>query len=108
MIMNNIRLKRKIMWRIKSVYILNQILSPINLKLFSILILLYIGGKLVFVAEIFNNMPVFSDFGGVIHFSYSAFVHTELIVQFVCLLGFSMIIWFFRDLLSRFIFLKQE
>ena len=96
------------MWRIKSIYILNQILSPINLKLFSILILLNTGGKLVFVAEIFKNMPGFSDFSGVIHFSYNAFLHTELIVQFVCLLGLSMTIWVFRDLLSRFIYLKQE
>ena len=105
--MTHSQIKRKIMWRIKSIYVLNQIFTPINLKLLGILILLQIGGKLVFVSQVFRNMPVLSDVGGIFRFSYTTLANTEFAVQITLFAGVAMSIWFCVDVMNKFGLLTQ-
>lgn len=38
-------------------------------------------GKLVFVAQVWRNMPAIQDIGAVLTFVVAAFVHTDFVVQ---------------------------
>lgn len=79
--MTNSELKKKIMRRVYTRYVMRQLLSSLALKAY-IFVLLFAGvAALVSVSNVFKNMPQLSDVGGVLYFSLAAFLNTEMLVQ---------------------------
>lgn len=79
--MTSSKLKKKIMRRVYTLYVMRQLLSPLALKVYTLVFLFAGTATLVSVSNVFKNMPQLSDVGGILYFSFSAFLNTEVLVQ---------------------------
>lgn len=54
-------------------------------------------GREVWVARFFENMPSLADAGAVLRFVFSAFIHTEFVVQALTVLVLAASLWLVSD-----------
>ena len=95
----NQQLKRRVMARIYAIYVLRQTTSPFCLKTITLGSAVASGLFWFSWVQVFQNM--FSAVDGLtafLHYSWSAFLHTELPVQFIVILSFGIILWLIRDI----------
>ncbi len=82
------------MQRIRTIHALRTSATGIGISVLTLIAALYVIGREVWVARVFQNMPSSTDIPGVIRFGLSAFSHTHFIVQILILLVFVAIFWF--------------
>ncbi|OHA24465.1 MAG: hypothetical protein A3D52_01130 [Candidatus Taylorbacteria bacterium RIFCSPHIGHO2_02_FULL_44_36] len=95
------QLKRRVMARIYAIYVLRQTTSPFCLKTITLGVAVTSGLFWLSLDHIFINM--FSTVDGLtplLNFSWSAFLNTELPVQFIVVLSSGIILWLAWDILS--------
>ncbi|OHB17958.1 MAG: hypothetical protein A2749_03020 [Parcubacteria group bacterium RIFCSPHIGHO2_01_FULL_45_26] len=97
----NNEIKSKVMRRVYIVSYIRRALSPMALKLYAVVFLLWGIGRQVFVAKVIENAPSFSSPLADLHFFTNAFLGTEFLVQ-ILVLGCAMaVLCFATDLVFR-------
>jgi len=94
----NEQLKRKIMRRIYFMFAVRKALSPVALKLYAFIALLWFGVSQVSMGNIIANMPQVTNVSAFYDFYTSALVNTEFAVQMI-LAGIAFfIVWMIWDM----------
>jgi len=97
----NIELKNKIMRRVRRVYYLQQILSPLLLKVYG-LVIMFIGAvSLVSLKNVVVNLSNVETFGQFYSFMSAAFFNTELVVQALVLIILLLVALMIRDIIKN-------
>ena len=94
------QLKKRVMARIYAIYVWRQTTSPFCLKTLTFGTILALGLFWFSLDQVFLNM--FSAVDGLtpfLNYSWSAFLNTELQVQFIVVLSSSIILWLVWDIL---------
>lgn len=74
---------QKTMRRIYAVWIARMLVSPIFLKLYAIVVIIFGMAQYVSFRSVFENFPAWNDFGAQFIFARSAFFHTEILTLFL-------------------------
>jgi len=93
------RIKRNVMKRVHMIHAVRPLTSVTALSVALLGVSLYAIGRTVFVAQIFRNMPAVQDVPAVLRFFFSAFLHTEFLVQALTLVVLASALWMVRDAL---------
>ena len=80
------KIKQNVMRRVHTVHALQPFVSSTALAAVVMLVSVYELGKLVFVAQVFRNMPAIQDVPALVEFFVSAYLNTDLAVQLCTLL----------------------
>lgn len=99
-------LRAKIMRRVRGVYVLRRVFALAIPQLVLLAIGAGLTARFVWVSQVFANMPSIFDIGGAVRFFFSAFTHTELIVQCAVLLMAIGFAWLLARLVSEVRMLK--
>jgi hypothetical protein len=99
--MQNDQLKKNIMRRIYTVYILKSVAQPLILELLMIAALIAMAGLFVSLKHIFMNMYGLNGIQEISQFFVSAFVHTTTIVKLIIIGGSVAGILFIWDSVRR-------
>lgn len=92
------KIKQNVMRRVHTVHTLRPLLSGGVLGTVVLAGSLFLIGRLVFVAQVFRNMPSLADATAVARFLLEAFVHTDFVVQALTLLVVLSLAWIARDI----------
>lgn len=95
--MNNSPLHRTVLRRVRTAYYLNMLLSGTTLAAALLLSSLYLIGREVWVAKVFENMPSITEVAALVTFFVRAFLTTDFIVQALIMLALSAGIVFARS-----------
>jgi hypothetical protein len=79
--MGTLQLHRRIMRRVRYIYLLRKVFNPVALRAYSCAVLVLITATLVSMSNIFANVPAVTDMNAFYGYVSYAFMHTELIVQ---------------------------
>jgi len=96
--MTNEQLKGRILRRVKRVYYLQQILSPLLIKVYGFAVLFVGAASLVSLQNIVANMEGINTFSQFYSFMSAAFLHTELVVQVIALAAALLLILMMKDI----------
>ncbi|MFA6273304.1 MAG: hypothetical protein WC673_02335 [Candidatus Paceibacterota bacterium] len=92
------QLKKRVMARVYAIYVLRQTTSSLCLKTLGLGTGLALGMVWFSWEQIFENMAGSVDgFLPLINYSWSAFLNTELPVQFIVIAGIGMVLWIVWD-----------
>lgn len=83
--MENTNIKNVVMRRVRTMHALRPLLGAGGFSLAVSVVSLFLIGRLVFVAQVFRNMPSLADIQGVATFFVSALLHTDTLVQLLVL-----------------------
>jgi len=98
---SNQYLKSRVMTRIYVIYVLRQITSPRCLKTMTLGATLALGTIWFSFDQVFINMfSAVDGFSPLLNFSWSAFINTELPVQFIVVLSSGITLWLVRDIFT--------
>lgn len=95
--MNSSSLHSTVMRRVRIAYYLNILLSGTTLAGALLLSSLYLIGREVWVAKVFENMPSITEAAALVTFFVRAFMTTDFIVQALVMLALSAGIVFARS-----------
>jgi hypothetical protein len=97
--MEDIELKKKIMKRVYTIFILRKIFRPVMYRLY--LFAAFLGGivSLVSISNVLTNMPA-DSFAELYSFALYAFAHTELLVQALTLGLLATTLWWISALVQ--------
>lgn len=88
-----------VMRRVHAIHAVRPLLSGTMLGAVIALVSLYLIGRKVWVARVFENMPNPVHFAALLRFFEAAFLNTTAIVQILCVLTVFGFVWLVRDLL---------
>jgi len=91
--MTNVNLTKRIMRRVYFVYLLRQLFSPLLVKLYIILALLWQASRYVSWSNVFENMSGKLELSNLYTFTSSAFINTEATVQLTSTAVVVLIAW---------------
>ena len=94
-------LRKRIMRRVYTVWVLKKLTSPIAMKLLILAGIMKQSFSLVSVSNVIKNSPSFLDPVASSTFVTRAFLHTELSVQFLTLATLALLLWFIRDAIFK-------
>ena len=92
------KIKKNVMRRVHTIRTVRPITSGVVLASVFFIVSLYAIGKVVFVAQVYRNMPAVQDIGAVLMFMVNAFLHTEFLVQALSLTVLLTAAWMLRDI----------
>lgn len=92
------KIKQRVMRRVRIMHTLRPLTSPMALAALVLLVSLYELGRLVFVAQVFRNMPAVEDVSALAQFFVAAFLNTEFIVQICTILTIVALAFIAKDL----------
>src|SRR5258706_8161283 len=93
--------KRQTMNRVYAVFFMKKLYGRIAVKTYIVLGLAYLEAKMVFVKQIFANMPSITDVPAVYSFYSYAFLNTRFIVQITIVAAMFTALWLARDLFRK-------
>ncbi|MCI0533017.1 hypothetical protein L0Y49_02235 [bacterium] len=99
--LTNEQLKKKIMHRIYTVYVIRKLLSVKALRLYGLILLAGIGLAKVSVKSVLANMPDMADMSALGTFYWTAIQNTEFAVKIAILYAFGVLLWLIRDIFVR-------
>ncbi|HWH07194.1 MAG TPA: hypothetical protein VNU47_01560 [Candidatus Paceibacterota bacterium] len=88
------------MRRVHTIHAVRPFVSGAALAFVALGISLYTLGRLVFVAQVFRNMPALGDIGSLTRFFLDAFLTTEVVVQLITVAIVFSALWMVADLLK--------
>lgn len=91
------QIKQNVMRRVHTIHAARPFTGGTALAVALLVVSLYAIGRMVFVAQVFRNMPAIEDVSAVFQFFLSAFLHTDFIVQVLSVLVFMSALWMVRD-----------
>jgi hypothetical protein len=86
------------MQRVRFIHTLRTLVAGPFAALLLLAISLWGIGREVWVARVFQNMPSTSDVGAFFRFFESAFIHTDIVVQVLCVAAVIALCWMVRDI----------
>lgn len=86
-----------VMRRVRTIHALRAASAPIGASFLVLAGSLYIIGREVWVARVFQNMPRIEDVAAVARFFTSAFLTTDVVVQALTLLTLIAALWLVRE-----------
>lgn len=89
-------LKKKIMRRVYTIYLLKKIINPFAFKVYALAISVTGVVSLVSVTDILANIPNLGS-SSIFNFSYNAFVNTEITVQALVISLTMFMLWLIAD-----------
>lgn len=95
---------KTVMRRVRTIHALKSAASGIGISVFLLVASLYVIGREVWVARVWENMPSVSDVAAFSRFFTYAFTHTQFSVQVLILLTIAAAVWFLRELTRVFIY----
>ncbi|MDB4992080.1 MAG: hypothetical protein JWL75_325 [Parcubacteria group bacterium] len=96
--MTNSRIQDIVMLRVRTIHALRSSTTGAGLSVLILISSLYLIGRKVWVARVFQNMPRLEDVPALLRFSFYAFSHTNPVVQILALLVLAASIWFVREM----------
>lgn len=93
--------KNETMRRIYAVFLMRKLVGRIAIKTYILVGLVYVQSKLIFVKQVFANMPSITDIPAVYNFYSYAILHTSATVQMATFAGLALALWLFRDLFKK-------
>ncbi len=90
-------IKRTVMRRVGVIRAVRPFLSGTAAGISVLLVSFYEIGRLVFVAQVFRNMPAVQDIPALVQFFVSAFLNTDVLVQLFLVLTIIAVAWIARD-----------
>ena len=96
---SSLKLKKSIMRRVRAVWFLRRVTSPVFVKLYIFIILGWQFAVNVSLSNIFANAPGLSDLGKNLIFFTNAFANTELTIKLVLISILAIFIWLCFDVL---------
>lgn len=100
--MTNDELKKKIMRRVYTIYVLRKVFNPLMYRLYLLVALLGGVASFVSISNVVANMPRYG-ISNLYDFSMYAFLHTEVTVQVLTLGAGAVLLWFILDLTRKII-----
>lgn len=91
-------IKRNVMRRVGVIRAVRPFLSGTAAGVLVLLVSFYEIGRLVFVAQVFRNMPAIQDVPALVQFFISAFLNTDVLVQLFLVLIIIGVAWIARDI----------
>lgn len=92
------QIKQNVMRRVRTVHTLRPFTSTTAIAGVAVLVSVYELGRLVFVAQVFRNMPAIQDVFALLQFFVSAYLNTDFAVQLFTLLTILGVAWMARDI----------
>jgi len=77
----NTQLKKRIMRRVYTTFLIRKILSPLAVKMYVLAAFVGFSVQFVSVGNVVANMPRLTDLSALYNFSTSAFLNTEFAMQ---------------------------
>ena len=98
MTMTDSSIQKTVMRRVYTIHALRAAAGGAGASIIVLIASLYLIGREVWVARVFQNMPNLSHISEDLRFIASAFTHTELAVQVLTLLSLAAFVWLLREL----------
>src|SRR3989344_4070900 len=95
-------IKSNVMRRVYMIWFLRRAFSPLAVKGYFVLALLWQLGERVWVRQIIANAPNATDIEASYHFVFGAFSSTELAVRLISLGIITIGVWFIVDVVRNF------
>lgn len=92
------KIKQNVMRRVRTIHAVRPLTGGTAVAVVLLGVSLYAIGRMVFVAQVFRNMPAVGDVSAVLRFFLSAFLHTDFVVQVLTLLVTAAALWMVRDI----------
>lgn len=92
------QIKQNVMRRVHTMHLLRPLVSTTALAGVVMIVSVYELGRLVFVAQVFRNMPAVQDISALLQFFVSAYLNTDVAVQLFTLLAIFGVAWMVRDI----------
>jgi len=100
-IKNNLHIRKYVMRRVYTTYVLRQLRSPLALKAYSLLAVFLILARSVSLGNVFANMPSIFKLSDAYVFFSSAFTNTELVAQVASIAFLAIVIFLVKDMFTR-------
>lgn len=94
----NSNIHTTVMRRVRTIHALRTMATGVGVSLVLLVAALYVIGREVWVARVFENMPSLEHVPQVVHFFTSAFLTTNIVVQLLLLVCIGSAVWFVREL----------
>lgn len=91
------KIKQTVMRRVYVMHALRPIVSSTMLAVLVMGVSLFELGKLVFVAQVFRNMPAVEDVPALLQFFLNAYLNTDVGVQLCTVLVLLAVAWIVKD-----------
>lgn len=95
--MTDSKIRKNIMRRVRAIHALRSAASGIGASVIVLIASLYLIGREVWVARVFQNMPRLAEVGAFLRFCTYAFARTDVSVQALILLTIAAGVWFLRE-----------
>lgn len=97
--MNQSKIHTNVMRRVHTIHALRPLTTTTALSTLALLLAVWGIGRQVWVAQVFNNMPSFTDTASFARFMLVAFAHTEFVVQALTVIALAAALWLVVDAL---------
>ena len=98
---NNLHIRKYVMRRVYTTYVLRQLRSPLALKAYMLLAVFLVFVRSVSLENVFANMPRTFEMGQVYSFFSSAFINTEMVVQITGVTLIAIAIFLAKDIFTK-------
>lgn len=102
--MTNSFVHQNVMRRVRTIHALKSVASSATASMLLFVGSLYVIGREVWVAHVWENMPDIANISAFARFFTYAFTHTQFSVQLFILLTVFAGVWFLREMARAFIF----
>lgn len=92
------RIKQNVMRRVHTIHAVRPFTSGTAVAFALLGVSLYAIGRVVFVAQVFRNMPSGGDVAAIFQFFLAAFMNTSFVVQVLSVLVVMSALWMVRDI----------